>query len=296
MTTGFVGFWIQYKYDVNTGGGSLSVGLNGAPFSSDYALLRWTDTTDGLRNIKYMGFTATEETNVEFGTNCVLLNTAIGIGQQNPFVQIQPNQIQQQQQQNSNGFTNLNQIQPQFSLNSLPVVQNIQSQFQNNIQSQQQQPSIGESNRFGSQQIIQQQLPRPGSKPWLINNSHQGGSSVYSPMEVEIVTEPEQTIIEPVIRNQYLTKLKRLLPTFFEGIPKEDMEAILARKRMQKVIDKKNQETIQINNQGTSNPLDLSKMSEEEENHQEESSGRSSSNHDTSTIRAMLESLHVLEN
>ena len=241
MTTGFVGFWIQYKYDVNTGGGSLSVGLNGAPFSSDYALLRWTDTTDGLRNIKYMGFTASEETNVEFGTNCVLLNTAIGIGQQNPFVQISPNTIAQQQQQNSNfgGGANLNQVQPQFSLNSLPIVQSngiIQSQFQN-IQSQQQQPSsIGQS--------IQQQLPRPGSKPWLLNNHP--GSAAYSPMEVEIVTEPEQTIIEPVIRNQYLTKLKRLLPTFFEGIPKEDMEAIIARKRMQKEVDKRNQETIKI--------------------------------------------------
>ena len=289
MTTGFVGFWIQYKYDVNTGGGSLSVGLNGAPFSSDYALLRWTDTTDGLRNIKYMGFTASEETNVEFGTNCVLLNTAIGIGQQNPFVQISPNTIAQQQQ-NSNFGANLNQVQPQFSLNSLPIVQSngiIQSQFQN-IQSQQQQPSsIGQS--------IQQQLPRPGSKPWLLNNP--GGSAAYSPMEVEIVTEPEQTIIEPVIRNQYLTKLKRLLPTFFEGIPKEDMEAILVRKRMQKGVDKSNQESIQINNnQGTSNdPLDLSKMSEDEKN-QGKSSGRSSNHDDTSTIRAMLESLHVLEN
>ena len=128
------------------------------------------------------------------------------------------------------------------------------------------------------------------------NQSLPQGSGAYSPMEVEIVTEPEQTIIEPVIRNQYLTKLKRLLPTFFEGIPKEDVEAILARKRMQKGVDKSNQESIQINNnQGTSNdPLDLSKMSEDEKN-QGKSSGRSS-NHDTSTIRAMLESLHVLEN
>ena len=166
MNTGFVGFWIQYKYDANTGGGSLSVGLNGAPFSSDYALLRWTDTTDGLRSIKYMGFTASEETNVEFGTNCVLLNTAIGIGQKNPFVQISPNSIQQQNSNFQNFGANLNQVQPQFSLNSLPVVQNnIQSQFQN-IQSQQQPSSFGQS----SQQIIQQQLPRPGSKPWLINN------------------------------------------------------------------------------------------------------------------------------
>ena len=49
--------------------------------------------------------------------------------------------------------------------------------------------------------------------------------------------------------------------------------------------------------QGTSNPLDLSKMSDEEKNQEQRSSGRSSSsNHDTSTIRAMLESLNVLEN
>ena len=48
-------------------------------------------------------------------------------------------------------------------------------------------------------------------------------------MELEIVTEPQETIIEPVIRNQYLQKLKRLLPTFFDEFNREEMQAILAK-------------------------------------------------------------------
>ena len=31
-----------------------------------------------------------------------------------------------------------------------------------------------------------------------------------------IQPRPELTVIEPVIKNQYLTKLKRLLPTYLE--------------------------------------------------------------------------------
>jgi hypothetical protein len=36
-----------------------SVGLNGAPFHSDYAIAKWTDTsTSALPSLKYIGFTA----------------------------------------------------------------------------------------------------------------------------------------------------------------------------------------------------------------------------------------------
>ena len=54
-----------------------------------------------MRSVKYMGFTASSGAEIEYGTNCVLLNTQIGLGI-NPFVQIQPQSI------------NLNQVQPQF--------------------------------------------------------------------------------------------------------------------------------------------------------------------------------------
>ena len=66
---------------------------------------------------------------------------------------------------------------------------------------------------------IVQQVPQ-GAKPWLLDPS-------APTMELEIVTEPQETIIEPVLRNQYLTKLKRLLPTFFDDFNREEMEAIL---------------------------------------------------------------------
>ena len=69
-----------------------------------------------------------------------------------------------------------------------------------------------------SQPGILQQVPQ-GAKPWLLNPS--------AAMELEIVTEPQETIIEPVLRNQYLQKLKRLLPTFFDDFNREEMETIL---------------------------------------------------------------------
>ena len=229
IQTGFVGFWIMYKYDETSRGGLLSVGLNGAPFNSDYALLRWTDTGDAMRNIKYMGFTATSESNVEYGVNCVLLNTAIGV-QQNPFVQILPQAPPNFNTFGGNlapaaappsppqpiaSFNNLNQVQPQFSFNSLPTTAPSPSSFQYQTSS-----PTAQSNRR------QQGIVRPGSKPWLLNPN--------AATELQIVTEPQETIIEPVIRNQYLTKLKRLLPTFFEGIPREEIDHMMAIRRMEK--------------------------------------------------------------
>ena len=36
-----------------------SVGLNGSPFSSEYAIVKWTDSsTTAITSIKYIGFTA----------------------------------------------------------------------------------------------------------------------------------------------------------------------------------------------------------------------------------------------
>ncbi len=57
MESGYVGYWVMYQYEKGIGG-VLTVGMNGSPLTPDYAIVKWTDTTDkALKNIKYMGFT-----------------------------------------------------------------------------------------------------------------------------------------------------------------------------------------------------------------------------------------------
>lgn len=173
-----------------------------------------------MRSVKYLGFTASSGAEIDYGTNCVLLNTQIGIGN-NPFVQIQPgfNQIQpnfnnQPNFAGQNGFSqnnfnqvpsglNLNQIQPQFNYGQM-----LRTSQSNGVQ-------ILEPN---SAPGVLQRVPQ-GAKPWLLDPNKVA--------ELEIVTEPQETIIEPVLRNQYLTKLKRLLPTFFDDFNDQKLEAVL---------------------------------------------------------------------
>ena len=78
-----------------------SVGLNGAPFSPDFALVKWTDTsTTALPSVKYMGFTTGARTqSIKFGANCVLLKTQYAVLGQSPYVQVSPQQIQALQYQ-----------------------------------------------------------------------------------------------------------------------------------------------------------------------------------------------------
>ena len=55
LEAGWVGFWVQYRHQQGYGG-QLSVGLNGAPFSSEFALVRWTDTsTSALSAVRHIG-------------------------------------------------------------------------------------------------------------------------------------------------------------------------------------------------------------------------------------------------
>ncbi len=57
MESGYVGYWVMYQYEKGIGG-VLTVGMNGSPLTPDYAIVKWTDTTESaLKNIKYMGFT-----------------------------------------------------------------------------------------------------------------------------------------------------------------------------------------------------------------------------------------------
>ena len=102
MQLDYVGFHIQFRYEEGVGG-TISVGLNGAPFTPDFALVRWTDTgNSALRRVAYLGFTAAEGSNAHFGVGCFLLDTPIGLGK-NPFVQ-NPVQSGQGLPSNFDGF------------------------------------------------------------------------------------------------------------------------------------------------------------------------------------------------
>lgn len=188
LEAGFVGFWVQYKYEEGYGG-QLSVGLNGAPFSPDFALVKWTDTsTSAIPSLKYMGFTlGRRDSSVQFGANCVLLKTP-GFTQ-SPYVQVSPQQIQQQYQPYQPVYYNQGQTlaRDQAPPGQAPLVSS----------------------------------PQPN--PWDILSA----ASKLNPVEHEIKSRPQQTVIEPIIKNQYLTKLKRLLPTYLEDLQSAEIAAKL---------------------------------------------------------------------
>ena len=102
----YVGFWVQYKYEEGYGG-QLSIGINGAPFSPDFAILRWTDTsTSALKSIKYLGFTnGNYASSLDYGANCVLIQAAVP-DVRNTFSSIYP----QLQQAGTGYFSNSNQV------------------------------------------------------------------------------------------------------------------------------------------------------------------------------------------
>ena len=56
----------------------------------------------------------------------------------------------------------------------------------------------------------------PAINPWDYLQAKEGEA-----VEHEIQAKPELTVIEPVIKSQYLTKLKRLLPTYLEEMQDE---------------------------------------------------------------------------
>ena len=73
MENGYVGYWVMYQYEKGIGG-VLSVGMNGSPVLSDYALIKWTDTSESaLKNVKFMGFTSSSNANIGYGVNCALV-------------------------------------------------------------------------------------------------------------------------------------------------------------------------------------------------------------------------------
>ena len=77
MQLEYVGFWVMYTFEDGLGG-TLSVGLNGSPFSAEYALARWTDTSNSaIEKLMYIGFTAADGAAAKYGVNCVLLDTPL---------------------------------------------------------------------------------------------------------------------------------------------------------------------------------------------------------------------------
>ena len=70
--------------------------MSGSPLSSDFAILKWTDTTSTvLPAITYIGFTnGARQQSIDYGASCVLLQTQYGAGL-SPYAQGYPQQSYQ---------------------------------------------------------------------------------------------------------------------------------------------------------------------------------------------------------
>ena len=114
--------------------------------------------------------------------------------------------------------------------------------------------------------------PASGVNPWLAVSGNQiviagrevnggGGSGEVDKVPAE---EPNpEIIIEPVLRNQYLTKLKRLLPTFFDEFNAGEIESAVedvVDPEGEAVMEDDEDETIDV---GTSSRDDLATRMEE---------------------------------
>jgi hypothetical protein len=175
-------------------------------------LIKWTDTNqDAIEELKYIGFTASARTHVMFGFNCVLVDTPIakagtsganipaanaaGLGGLSSFAGLG----------GANGLA-------AGGLSSLAAMQQLAA-----LQQQQQQQLL---------QVMQQQSlgSNPAALAGLLTpqaaagRSGGAGPTLTHPSIPAAAVEPEDptVIIEPVHRNQYLTKLKRLLPDIFD--------------------------------------------------------------------------------
>ncbi len=251
MQLDYVGFWVQYRYEDGIGG-TISVGLNGAPFASDYSLVRWTDSTQSaIEKMGYYGFTASEGSNVQFAYNCVLVDTPVGSTSPTSFgsvLQQQPAAATPLQAFGTFGaFTGgaagnnaLNGVGPfgqqltpsglSPQINSLQAFQNLgfssqaaaaavlqaQQQQQAALLQQQQQSLWNAANQMLTP--VGRHSGRVGAQESAVAEGAEGLTEEVAAVaeEVEESQDPSELIIEPVLRNQYLTKLKRLLPTFFD--------------------------------------------------------------------------------
>ena len=174
----------------------ISLGLASTPASPEYALLRWTDTSqDALQQVRFIGFTAgARQQSVSYGAVCVVFDysTIPGAAASSPYSPYPPYQYQ------SPGLP-----QPNF--------------------------------RTGLEELSGggEAAPAPATTtaaplPWDIFSllPSPGPASVT---RRRVVAAPgQQKVIEPVLKNQYLTKLQRtLLPPPSHLVSDFDAENII---------------------------------------------------------------------
>ena len=192
MSEDYVGFWIRYNYGDGTG--EVSIGLNGSPFSSEYALVTWVDSSDSvMRNLGFIGFTASSGATVKYGAQCILQESA---SQASPF-----------------GSSSIIDAFRDSSFNA----------FQQYLEAQELQKDLG-LQAAASQNHYSAALP-PTAYDYLSpqQTAHQTAQQSYNTKTKFKEDSSEPTIIEPIIRNQYLTKLQTLLPTFFEDFDEDEL-------------------------------------------------------------------------
>lgn len=188
MQEDFVGFWVKYKYESGYGG-QVSFGLANTPASSDYALLRWTDTSsEAIRAVTYIGFTnGARAQSIDYGANCVMFD----------FTNVQRGGLSQ----------------PQLPYPQYPQYPQAhsgypgaRSDFENIVQElmnadQPEGPSAATTTTTANPVV-----------PWDIFSLLAVPTPRSNKKKVYVQAE-DQKVLEPVLKNQYLTKLQRgLLP------------------------------------------------------------------------------------
>ena len=199
-----MGFWVRYRYEEGLGG-TISLGRNGDPFKEEYALVKWTDNSNtAIENMKYIGFTVGQGSAVSYGANCVLAEPTAS----NSAAAIIASR--------DNGHNVGNFAQGvgggAFGFPSNPLLLG-------------QQPSspMGQQQQYGSsltpatllamqQQFLQQQQQQQQPYNFMSPLGRQGSTDLM-PEEAPAVPEEEEkeVIIEPVLRNRFLTKVARMM-------------------------------------------------------------------------------------
>jgi len=183
MQEEYVGFWVIYKYESGIGG-QISVGLTNTPAITEYALLRYTDTgRDALKSVRYIGFTnGQRQQSVDYGAMCVIFDYQ---SVQSPYQS-----------------PSLPYPYPYYQTFSAPHP-NSRLELPETVAA-----DLVSISSTGSSTTTRTPLP------WDIFNliptpplpSVQTSDAVFVPPQ-------DQKVIEPVLKNEYLTKLQRkLLP------------------------------------------------------------------------------------
>ena len=157
-----------------------SFGLANTPASSEYALLRWTDTSrEALRNVRYIGFTnGNRQHSIDYGAMCVVFDyNSIRSPYQSPQMPYPYYQTYSANHPNSRTDFNGDVVEE--------AVDNMRDSS-----------SASTS-------------PRP--IPWDIFSLIPSPTPTITKKEAVFVAPEDQKIIEPVLKNQYLTKLQRTL-------------------------------------------------------------------------------------